>query len=57
MLWSGNLTILAHFDRFRSLERDGREVLFQEMKEVSYTKITLSIEKLIMRHLITQRAS
>lgn len=49
--------MLAHFDMFRSLGRDRREVLFQEMKKISYMNITFSIEKLITRHLITQRAS
>lgn len=36
------------FNAFRRLERDGMEVLFQEMKEINYMKITLSIEKLII---------
>lgn len=44
--------MLAHFDVFRSL---GREVLLQEIKGISYVKITLSIEKLIMYHLTTLR--
>jgi len=49
--------MLAHLDVFRSLGRDRREVLLQEMKEISYMKITFFIEKLIACHLITQRAS
>lgn len=44
--------MLAHFDVFRSL---GREVLLQEIKGISYVKITLSIEKLSMYHLTTLR--
>lgn len=39
---------MSPFDVFRRLERDGREILFQETKEISYMKITLSIEKLMI---------